>query len=355
MRKRIEKISAELEKNEAALFLSETARRYFTGFESSAGAVVITADTACFFIDFRYFEKAQKTVTACETVRMNEFDKQLPEFLNQKGVNRVFAETSTVGVEEFFRWQKRLGDIKLSRSNRIDRLVYDMRAVKDEDEIQNIVKAQKITDMGFAYILDFIKVGRTEREVALELEFYMRNLGSEGVAFDFIAVSGENSSLPHGVPTDRKICEGDFLTLDFGAVVNGYRSDMTRTVAVGFASDEQRTVYNTVLKAQNAALEFLKAGVRGCDADKTARDVIAAAGYGDCFGHSLGHSVGLEIHESPNCSPSCKTPLLRGTVMTVEPGIYIAGKFGVRIEDMVLIEENGIRNFTESPKELIIL
>ncbi len=355
MVKRIEKISSALGCCEAALFTSDTARRYLTGFGSSAGAVVVTADSAYFFIDFRYIEMAQKTVTSCKTVLMKRFGEQLPEFLRENGIKKLFVETSRISVDEFFAWKKRLGDIEVTDSDRIDTLLGDMRSVKDTAEIESITQAQKITDMGFAHILDFIKVGRTEREIALELEFFMRKLGSEGTAFDFIAVSGENSSLPHGVPTDRKIRSGDFITLDFGAVVNGYRSDMTRTVAVGDVSKEQKKVYDTVLRAQVSALEFLKAGVLGCDADKVARDIITNAGYGDCFGHSLGHSVGIEIHESPNCSPTCKTPLLCGTIMTVEPGIYIAGKFGVRIEDMVIIEENGIHNFTQSPKELIVL
>lgn len=355
MRERIEKISSALGADEAALVTGAPARLYLTGFSSSAGAVVILSDGGYFFIDSRYFEAAKGAVSSCKVVLMQKFSEQLKQFLTENGIKRVLCETSVVSVDEFSRWSKVLGDIELSDDNLVDKLIYEMRAVKCETEIASILAAQKITDMGFAHILDFIKVGKTEREIALELEFFMRSSGSEGTAFDFIAVSGENSSLPHGVPTDRKLQSGDFLTLDFGAVKNGYRSDMTRTVAIGEVSDEQCRVYDTVLKAQETALGFLCEGVKGCDADKAARDVIENAGYGKYFGHSLGHSVGIEIHESPNCAPSCEAVLQSGTVMTVEPGIYIEGKFGVRIEDMVIIEKSGIRNLTQSPKELIIL
>lgn len=183
----------------------------------------------------------------------------------------------------------------------------------------------------------------------------MRRLGSEGVSFDFIVVSGKNSSLPHGIPTDKKIEYGDFITMDFGAVVGGYRSDMTRTVALGGVSDEQRLVYNTVLTAQLAAIKKIRSGAVCSEIDKTARDIIDGAGYKNCFGHALGHSVGIEIHENPNFSPRCGTVLKSGTVMTVEPGIYIENKFGVRIEDMVFVTDGGCVDITESPKELIIL
>lgn len=189
----------------------------------------------------------------------------------------------------------------------------------------------------------------------LDMEFFMRAHGSEGVSFDFIVVSGKNSSLPHGVPTDKKIEKGDFVTMDFGAVVNGYHSDMTRTVAVCNVSDEQLNVYNTVLKAQEAAILKIKSGMICSDIDKVARDIINTAGYEGCFGHSLGHSVGVEIHELPVLSPSCDKPLTAGNIVTVEPGIYIENKFGVRIEDMVCVTDDGCENLTHSPKNLIII
>ena len=183
----------------------------------------------------------------------------------------------------------------------------------------------------------------------------MRERGSEGVAFDFIVVSGKNSSLPHGVPTDKKIEKGDFVTMDFGGVVNGYRSDMTRTVAVGNVTEKQRKIYETVMAAQQASLDMIKPGVACFQVDKAARDIISNAGYGDFFGHGLGHSVGLEIHESPACNTRDKTPLKKGMIMTVEPGIYLPGEFGVRIEDMVVVTDSGYENLTKSPKELVVL
>ena len=183
----------------------------------------------------------------------------------------------------------------------------------------------------------------------------MRRLGSEGVSFDFIVVSGKNSSLPHGVPTDKKVQKGDFLTMDFGAIAGGYHSDMTRTVAIGEVSKEQKDVYNTVLKAQTEAIKAVRPGVICKDIDKIARDIIYSAGYEGCFGHGLGHSVGVEIHERPNFNTRCDTILKKGTIMTVEPGIYLENRFGVRIEDMVWVTDDGCIDITESPKELIQL
>ena len=187
------------------------------------------------------------------------------------------------------------------------------------------------------------------------MEFYLRGLGSEGVSFDFIVASGKNSSLPHAVPTDKKIEDGDFITMDFGAVVNGYRSDMTRTVALGYATEEMCKVYDTVLRAQLAGIAATKAGVTGKAVDSAAREVITEAGYGEFFGHGYGHSLGLEIHEAPNCNARNEEPLPIGAVCSAEPGIYLPGKFGVRIEDVIVIEENGCRNIMEAPKKLLIL
>ena len=205
------------------------------------------------------------------------------------------------------------------------------------------------------HILNFIKVGVTEKEIALELDFYMLRHGGEGLSFETIAVSGANSSMPHGVPSNKKIENGDFITMDFGTIINGYHSDMTRTVAVGFATDEMKNVYDTVLKAQQNCLDSIKAGISCKDGDEFARSVIRNANYGQFFTHSTGHGVGVEIHEFPNLSPASDSILQVGNIVTVEPGIYIPEKFGVRIEDMGLITENGCRNLTNASKELIIL
>ncbi|MFQ8599944.1 MAG: M24 family metallopeptidase [Oscillospiraceae bacterium] len=222
-------------------------------------------------------------------------------------------------------------------------------------EIQKIEQAQALTESTFSHILSVIRAGVTEREIALEMEFFMRRQGADGVSFDFIVVSGNNSSLPHGVPTGKAVEKGDFITMDFGALVDGYHSDMTRTIAVGCVDEEQRRVYDTVLRAQRAALSAIRAGMRCSDADRAAREVIDGAGYAGCFGHGLGHGVGVEIHEAPNLSPRSAEILEPGMVVTVEPGIYIENRYGVRIEDMVVVQKGGCRNLTASPKELIIL
>ena len=355
IKSRVEKISSSLKSNEAVLISSESNRRYLTGFPSSAGIVVITAEKGTFLIDFRYIEKAQATITSCDVVLMTKQYEQIKSILEENGINKVYIETERLDVATARTYREKFAGVEISEEPVIDKLLTDMRAQKTEEELKYICAAQEITDKAFSYICEYIKPGLTEKEVALEMEFFMRKLGSEGVSFDFIVVSGANSSLPHGVPTDKKIENGDFITMDFGAVVNGYRSDMTRTVAVGSVTDEQKKVYDTVLRAQLAGIDAIHEGVTGKEADSAARDIIEEAGYGDYFGHSLGHSVGIEIHEEPRCSQTCNEALKAGTVMTVEPGIYLPGKFGVRIEDMVYVTADGCRKLTHSPKELIIL
>jgi len=264
------------------------------------------------------------------------------------------VEADRLTVTQLKNLRKALHGIKLT-TVATDKIIDSFRAVKNEAEIENICKAQRIAEAAFDHILDFIKVGVTEKEVALELDHYMLSHGADGLSFETIAISGANTSKPHGVPTDKKIEHGDFVTMDYGAVVNGYHSDMTRTVAVGAASDEQKKIYKIVFEAQLAVLRVLKNGVKCSDADKAARDVITEAGYGEYFRHSTGHGVGIEIHEKPFISPTSTATLRSGNVVTDEPGIYIPGKFGVRIEDMALITENGCKNLTKAPKELIII
>ncbi len=353
--KRIENIRKLLNKGEAIIITSDTNRFYFTGMRSSAGTVLITPDTATLLIDFRYFEKASKTVTAVSVVLAERLYEQLSDLLLKDGISTLFVETDTVSIDFLESLKKRLSSLEISTENRISNEIKRLRSIKSASELESIKKAQKLTDRTFKYILDRINVGKTETEIMLDMEFFMRSEGSEGVAFDFIVVSGINSSLPHGVPTDKKIENGDFITMDFGAVVNGYRSDMTRTVAVGGVSEKQKTVYETVLRAQQAALDSIKSGVKCCEVDKTARDLINSAGFEGCFGHGLGHSVGLDIHESPACNTRDETLLESGMIMTVEPGIYLENEFGVRIEDMVYVTDNGFINLTESPKNLIVL
>ncbi len=352
---RIKQIQNFLEPDEAAIIFDDNNRFYFTGMRSSAGTVLITKDAAYLLIDFRYYEKAKKTVKSAEVILCEKLYRQLTALLQKHGIKTVLCETDCVTVAEFNGITKGLADFKISDSGKLSEKIGNLRSIKTQPEIESIKKAQALTDKTFDYILNKITAGVTEKEVMLDMEFFMRRLGSEGVSFDFIVVSGKNSSLPHGVPGDKVIEKGDFVTMDFGAVVNGYRSDMTRTVAVGYVTDKQRSVYETVLAAQSMALNALKPGAKCREVDKIARDFIANAGFGNCFGHGLGHSVGLEIHENPACNTRDETLLQPGMIMTVEPGIYIENEFGVRIEDLAVITADGCENLTEGPKELIIL
>ncbi len=352
---RIKELRSALEDNTAFIVTSNENRFYLSGFPSSAGCVVITENTATLLIDFRYFEKASAEVSHLNVKRSNKIYDDIKEILKAENIKNVQIETSSVTLDRFAQMKKALSDFNISDEPILSEKLCELRQIKTPQEIELIKKAQRITDDSFSYILNHIKAGKTEREITLELEFFMRNQGSEGVAFDTIAVSGKNSSLPHGVPTDKPLCDGDFLTLDFGAVFGGYCSDMTRTVALGFVTDEQSRIYDIVLKAQLETLRAIKPLKPCCEIDKVARDVISNAGYGEYFGHGLGHSVGVEIHESPACNTRNTTPLKKGMIMTVEPGIYLPNKFGVRIEDMVVITDDGIENLTRSPKELMIL
>lgn len=348
-------IQSNLARGEALLVTSEPNRFYLTAFASSDGAVLVTKESAVFLIDFRYVEKAKNTVTTCEVRLSTNPLEEVAALCREAKIETLYVETASMSVQAYQKWKDALPGVTVSADGKMNELILDLRSVKSADELRHMEEAQRLTDETFSYILQRIEPGRTERDVMLDMEFYMRKLGSEGVSFDFIVVSGKNSSLPHGVPTDKRIEHGDFLTMDFGAIVNGYHSDMTRTVVIGSATEEQRFIYDTVLRAQLMAIEAVKPGVVCRDIDKIARDHIYAAGFEGCFGHGLGHSVGVEIHERPNFNTRCDTVLSAGTVMTVEPGIYLENRFGVRIEDMVYVTETGCIDLTKSPKELIVL
>lgn len=340
---------------DAALITSGENRFYFSGMHSSAGLLLATRDGCYFIIDFRYIEKARTTVKGCTVLMQEKLQDQLSDIIKRHGLQTIAVEAQTMTLTESNRYRQLLAPADLLCDNTLSDLIEGLRSIKTPEEIACMRQAQKYTDDGFTHILNFIRPGRTEREVALELEFYMRKAGSEGAAFSFIVVSGANSSLPHGVPGDKVIEKGDFVTMDYGGICGGYLSDMTRTVAVGSASQEQKQVYDTVLRAQKASLDMIHAGITGKEVDAAARTLIDNAGYAGCFGHGLGHSVGLEIHESPACNASSSAVLQPGMIMTVEPGIYLEGKFGVRIEDMVVVTEKGCENLTCAPKTLIEL
>ncbi len=344
-----------LSENEGLLITSFANRRYVTGFPSSAGLVLVTKEQSYFLTDFRYFEKAVRVVTSCQVIMLTSLTGDVLPLLQKHNIKLLFAETDTVSLETFHRWEQAFAGIALSKDSKMTHLLSALRSVKSPEEIASIKAAQALTDATFDYILPRIQAGRSEIDVMLDMEFFMRRQGSEGVAFDFVVVSGSNSSLPHGVPTQRQIQTGDFVTMDFGAVINGYRSDMTRTVAVGNITQEQKQVYHTVWQAKTAAMTAIKPGVMCKAVDKVARDLIDHASYAGCFGHGLGHGVGLEIHEDPSFNTRCETLLAAGMVITVEPGIYLEGKYGVRIEDMIVVTETGYQNLTHSPDELILL
>lgn len=355
---RIEKLQALLRQSETldgALIVSPENRRYFTGFPSSDGYLLISAERAVFVTDSRYFEAAGQAVTDCEVVLQSTDRGQLGALFSEMGVRRIGVEASRMSLSAFARYTEILAPLALLADDTLDLLIHALRAVKTPDEAERIERAQRIAEQAFAHICTFIEPGRTEREVALELDFFMLSHGAEALSFETIAVSGANSSKPHGVPGEKKIESGDFVTMDFGAVVDGYHSDMTRTVAVGKVTAKQKEVYAVVLEAQAEALKVLKAGLPCREADAAARGVIDRAGYGAYFGHSTGHGVGIEIHERPNLAPRAEDALVTGNVVTVEPGVYLPGEFGVRTEDMALITAAGSRNLTNCPKELLVL
>ncbi len=342
-------------KYEAIIIFSPVNRLRFTGFASSDGYLVVTKDDAVLFVDSRYSEAAEKKVTDCRVQLFKKAQEDIKNFLKERKIVKAYTERNHISVSTADYLKTAFLPCRVTPSKRLESLIGKIRAVKTAEEVTAVKEAQRIAESAFENILNFIKAGVTEKQIALELDFYMLSHGAEAVSFETIVVSGAKSSMPHGVPDDNVVKEGDFVTMDFGAVVNGYHSDMTRTVAVGKVTDEMKKVYETVLSAQKKALEKLKAGVDCCEADKAARQVIEDAGYGEYFGHATGHGVGVEIHEGPTLAPGSKGKLEPGNIVTIEPGIYIPDKFGVRIEDMALITEDGYENLTSVPKELIIL
>ena len=344
------------EQADAAFITSIENRFYFTRFNATDGCYyLITPTKTVLFADSRYIEAAGKAAVNCDEILLfKTLADSVKPVLEAFGVNRIITESERMTVSMLGRLNKAC-EKEFAASQELDDAIDALRSVKCDEEVALIKKAQGIAEKAFDHILTFIKPGVTEREIGLELDYFMLRNGADALSFETIAVSGANSSLPHGVPTDKKIVRGDFITMDYGAVCGGYHSDMTRTIAVGEVSDEQRRIYETVLKAQLAAFDTIKAGVACRDVDAAARAVIENAGYGENFGHGLGHGVGVEIHEAPTVSPRGTALLEVGNIITNEPGIYLEGKFGVRIEDMALVTETGYVNLTTCTKELIVL
>ena len=344
------------DKNAAALIMSEENICYFTSFHSSNGYLIVTGEKAYFFTDSRYIEAAQNKITSCdEVLLLKSMKEELVPFINSLNKNELYVEAERITLSRYTELKTLFSGVTVNGNGELDKKISEIRTVKNREQVNTIIKAQRIAEKAFDYILTFIKEGVTEKEIALALEYFMLKNGADALSFDTIAVSGKNSSMPHGVPGDKKIEKGDFITMDYGAVCDFYHSDMTRTVAVGEVSSKQIEVYETVLKAQEEAFRVMKAGVATKEVDKAARDVIVNKGYGDFFGHGLGHGVGVEIHELPSLNPSSSAILEVGNIVTNEPGIYLPGEFGVRIEDMALITEDGYENLTVCEKKLIVL
>ncbi len=342
---------------DAALISSAQNQRYLSRFPFCDGYLLILPQAAYLLTDFRYEEAAKREADPDFTVLCPDTGlfSAVCSLLKKHGASVLLLEEDHVTLAMRERLAHALAGTELCVG--AGTILQELRRYKDERELAAIAEAQALTDAAFSHILNFITPARTEIEVAAELEFFMRKGGAEGPAFDTIAVSGAASALPHGTPADRPLQQG-FLTMDFGARVRGYCSDMTRTVVIGRADEQMRHLYDTVLRAQQAALNALHGGIGCRQADAVAREIIDAAGYAGCFGHSLGHGVGLDIHESPRLSSKApeNAVLCVGEVVTVEPGIYLQGKYGCRIEDMVAVNADGsIRNFTKSTKELIEL
>ena len=328
--------------------------RYASGFSITDGAAVIARDKAWFITDSRYIEAAQGAISDMEllcTGRDNPLRAILGEIVARNAYKTVGAEEDRLSHGE---WSVLEQDLSLSLRDAAC-ILAGLRASKDADEVNAIIAAQRIAEKALNDVLGIIRPGMTEKELAAELVYRMYKYGGEANSFDPIVVTGKKTSMPHGVPGDDVIAPGDFITMDFGTIYNGYCSDMTRTVALGSVTDEMQTVYNTVLEAQLAGIAAAKPGVQGRDIDMAARRVIEKAGYGEYFGHGFGHSLGLEIHESPNANLSNRESMPEGAVISAEPGIYLPGRFGVRIEDMLWLRDNGAKNLTNAPKELIIL
>ncbi len=338
---------------DAMLITSEPGERYAAGFYGE-GVVLVAPGRAAYITDPRYIEAARKSVTDAEVMVVEKgrgYLTLIGEFLASAGVKTLGFEEDAVSFSAYQTYAEKL-PVSLIPAGR---LLLELRAAKDSFEIECMIRAQRIAERAFDEILTFLRPGVTEREVAAKLTYDMLRFGGEKNSFDPIVVSGVNGSLPHGVPSDKPIRPGEFVTMDFGCKWGGYCSDMTRTVAVGRPSEEMEQVYELVLKAQLAGLAASKAGVPGKSIDAAARAVIEAGGYGPYFSHAYGHSLGLEIHEGPNANSREETLMPVGAVVSAEPGIYLPGRFGVRIEDVAVMEPSGCRNITRAPKELIIL
>ncbi len=326
-------------------------RRYMSGFTGTSAMLLVLLDKAYLLTDFRYITQATKQAPEFEVVDAGS------DFFSS--IKDLASEARRIGFEEDYTTYALYLKLKdaVSKAELLEKanLLTGLRSVKEPEELDKIRQAVKIADDAFAHILKFVEIGQTEEEISLELEFNMRKAGASGGSFDFIVASGWRGSMPHGVASSKTLQRGELLTMDFGAVYQGYCSDITRTFAVGEPDEKQQEIYDIVLKANKAAIAAIKPGLMGKEVDAVARQIIEEAGYGNYFGHGLGHSVGLAIHESPRFSLREEQIIEPGMVITVEPGIYLPDWGGVRIEDMIVVTENGCEVLTQAPKEFIII
>ena len=338
---------------DALLILDEKNQRFATGFPFTDGAVVVGREKAWLLTDSRYIEAAEKIAGGCCEVRL--FDREHP--LNGqlqallRGFGVIGAEEESLSYARYAGYEKLLG-VTLHPAQA---LLRTLRASKTEEEIQSMIRAQRVSEKALEEVLHILRPGMTERELMAELVYHMLKNGSEGNSFDPIVVTGKNTSMPHGVPGDTVIQNGDFVTMDFGSLADGYCSDMTRTVAVGYATEEMKNVYDIVLRAQLAGIAAARSGIPGKVIDEAARAVIREAGYGAYFGHGFGHSLGLDIHEPPFAGPTGEALMVENDLCSAEPGIYLPGRFGVRIEDVMIIRSTGAEVITKAPKEELIV
>lgn len=352
METRLDNVKAKMSLLDITAFLvsKKVNQIYLSGFNSSDCCLVITEDKNYILTDFRYYESACEKFPLYEAV-LTDHEYTLYTFLKDLGIKKLAVEEREMSVYSY----NELRDAVECELVQGDGIIEEVRMIKDDNELKSIIKAEALCDLCFSHILNYLRPGLSELEVAFEIEMFLRRNGAEKLSFNTICVSGERTSLPHGEPSDKTLEKGEFVTLDYGCVVDGYCSDMTRTVALGRVTDDMRDIYNLVLEAQIAGCNAIKAGVSCFDADKTVRDFIKNAGFGNEFGHGTGHGVGLEIHEAPTLNPRSEELLESNMTVTIEPGIYLPKKFGVRIEDLAIVTASSIINTVKSNKELIVI
>lgn len=351
---RLEELSAWLPPRTAALVTSAVSRRYLLGFSSEDGVLFVTGEESYFIIDARYYDSACARIKNARVVLLRDMHAQLLEIMVTHNVRSVLVESDRMTVRELSAYEEQFHFAQFDHSDALADRLGVMRMIKSAEELRCICEAQKIADRAFSRVMSSVRRGMTEKQVAAAVNFCLLDEGSEGVAFPIMAASGENTAHAHISPSDRKLERGDFLVLDFGAVYGGYCSDMTRTLAVGTATAEMEEIYNAVASAQNDALRAMAAGRGSMLADSVARSTLRAwGGLDKYFVHGLGHGVGLEVHEAPFISQNSRSVLRAGMIVTAEPGVYIPGRFGVRLEDMALVTDNGARTISHSTRKLL--